>query len=364
MSVWVASLLACDVDDEPGGTTIPTADIDLEALTDTSGQACAGVPVRALPLFGMAAFFDGPTVFAIEIADFSGQNQALSLIDVSGDPPVRLGTTPLVPGALFSAFARDGDQGLVGGFRTGGSTGLVQVVDLSRADAPAALGSLDLSGSTFSVAIEGGHGWVADSLAGVVAVDLSDPGAPAAVATVDDGALATGAAALTSVDGLVAAASWYGDPPSLTLIDAADPAAPAVLRSVPLAPDDNPRSVVGSDGLVLVGAWSEDQRALRVVDPVAGERIGDLVVPFGAYGFDAKLAALDDGRVALAGYDGEPVVLVDLSDPTAPEEMGGWRPAGEYLITDLGTDGELVWVTGFFPTFMGSVALDFGGCSR
>lgn len=360
----LVSLAACGDGGDKSGPTL-TTDVDLAFLGDVSGLGCAGTPVRAVPFFGFAAIPDHDHLYVVELAGMSVDEHVLSAIDLSGDLPVRLGSTPLVGGALFTAFALDGERAVAGGFSLDDGSGVVQFVDLARPGAPSARGSLDLPGGAWSVALAGDHAWVADSSNGLAVVDVSDPAALETTATVDDGALALGAAAVAVLDDVVAAVSWAGEPPTLTLLDPADPSAPAVVREVPLDADATPRAVAVADGAVLVASWAEGERRLHVIDSATGDRLGELVVPIDPLnGFDAKLARLDAGTVVVGGSDGEPLVAIDLADPAAPEVVGGWEPVGPYVLSDVRTDGELVWVTGIFPTFAGAVALDFGGCAR
>jgi hypothetical protein len=177
-------------------------------------------------------------------------------------------------------------------------------------------------GSTWAVAVSGGHAYYSNGTALMVA-DISNPAAPQVVGEtiVPDQPQIIAASA-----GYVYVADWRG---GLRVIDVSDPAAPTEVGFVD-TPGQVARDVAVSGGYAYVAAG--DVGGLRVIDvstPSAPVEVGFLDTPDWASGIAVDG---DYAYVAELGSSGGSLRKIDVSTPSAPVEVGfvdtpGWARA-------------------------------------
>lgn len=213
-----------------------------------------------------------------------------------------------VPGVNTPDYAYDVAVSGTYAFVADGLSGL-QVVDLSDPVSPSIVGHLGTPGSADAVAASGTLAYVADRDYGLRIVDVSDPTAPHQVGYVSAPDILT-----VAVDGTMVYITVHPSaaPSALWVIDASSPALPQVLGSV---------STGGwGTGLAAVGgiACLADQSALRVIDvsiPTSPLLVGSLSMHAVDVGLDGDTAYVACGDAGLC--------VVDLSNPSLPQTIGG-----------------------------------------
>lgn len=243
-------------------------------------------------------------------ADFLylGNGTTLTVADLS-DPaaPHVLGHVelPSIPQSIAvsggHAYVADGERGL-------------RVVDVSRPSAPEEVGSLEfppghIAGSVVgSVAVAGRYACVTDRYEGLRVIDVSTPTAP-----VEVGFVPTSGAIDVAMDGDMA---YLAAGSALRVIDLSTPSAPLIVGSLDLPLSVSVRAVTASGGF----AYFMEHNGLRVVDvsvPSAPILVGALDLPDSAW----VAVALSGGYAFVAsGSDGFRVI--DVGTPSAPVEVG------------------------------------------
>jgi uncharacterized repeat protein (TIGR01451 family) len=169
-----------------------------------------------------------------------------------------------------------------------------------------------VGGSPYSVAVQGGHAYVAAGTAGLRVIDISDPAVPVEVASCD-----------TAPDwtfGVAVAGSWaYVTDCAggmLRIIDVSSPVAPVEVGS--WHTPGLSYGVAVSDGYAYVADLSAGLRVIDVSNAAAPVEVGSYDTSYEAYG-----VAVSDGYAFVADqYDG--LRVIDVSDQTAPVEVGSW----------------------------------------
>lgn len=212
----------------------------------------------------------------------------LVVVDLA-DPlhPAELGRVPF---DFASTVAANGNFAYIG---TVTNVGYVQVVDVSDPARPTLRGNVEV-GSAYRLKVRGNYVFVADALAGMRVVDVSNPDAPALVALYDNGCLGFGGAAYDvalSEDGKRAFVACES---GLHILDVSVPAAPQPLGVFPA-------SFAGNSTVEVRGnrAWFGDAFGLHEIDitnPVVPVEVG--TTDIGSFA-PTRLRALDDGRLFL-----------------------------------------------------------------
>lgn len=196
----------------------------------------------------------------------------VEILDVS-DPnePALVGSFD-VGGWYATEVAIDGDFAYVSSLSImEPSPGAFHVVDLSAPGEPTAIGTVETESDAFDVAFDDGIAYVTDGT--LYLVDVTDPGDPFVVRSLDGG-LAERAVA---INGDVAYVTGSG---LLRALDVSDPSDPVVMGEVDLS--GAPRDIALADGTAYVvdAWWAEEDGALSVVDvsscqPCPGDLNGD-----------------------------------------------------------------------------------------
>jgi hypothetical protein len=142
------------------------------------------------------------------------------------------------------------------------------------------------------------------------------------------------------VSGDVAFIAHMAPPHGTTIVDVSDPAHPRKLAELTIPPDVHSHKVRVVDGVMLVNREPLPRRP-RTPDARGGLGIYDVSRPdrpreitfwpcVGVHRFTF------DGRYAYAspeieGYQGNIVMILDLADPSRPEEVGRWWVPGQWV---------------------------------
>ena len=299
-------------------------------------------------------------VFVREHLAYVAQGDAgLAIYDVSNPAnPMFVGNYPTVGHAKSVQVV--GNLAYVG-------TGGLEIIDVSNPSAPAKLGGV-FFGTAYSVRVVGNLAYVAANIAGVVAVDISDPSHP-----VVRGALPNSAGAYdVRVEGNRAfAATWLDgfriydislpDKPvavgvfpaacshvavnlgtaylavggaGVLMLDVRNPAKPVELGRYPGPGDFMHVEVV--DGLVYAGSLGND--GVHVVDvsqPAAPTRVG-ILPTFGGAHFQVM-----NGTAYVGGNDSG-LQIIDCRQPAKPERLGAIDTVG--LAQAVTVAGDLAFV--------------------
>lgn len=218
------------------------------------------------------------------------------------------------------------------------SNGLA-VYRVSRGPALREVASLELPGDPAHLRLEGELAWVAAGPAGIVSVDLSDPGAPAVQTALDTPGQARDVDATGS---LVAVADGPG---GLLLVDAS---ARTVVSTLPTPAEAE--AVLLHGDVAFVAAGAEGVLVVDITDPEAPRVAARIDSNERALG----LALAGDRLYIADGYGG--VQAVDVSAPAAPEPLGVAN-GPSWVVRDLALAGGLVYAaTGVLG---GLAVLDF-----
>lgn len=188
----------------------------------------------------------------------------------------------------------------------------LRILDISDPAAPHEVGTCPLPGGHGDVVLGPQHAYVADSYLGVRVFDISDPTAPAAVGLVTIGPRILD----LDLDGQTLYAA--GDGLGLHVIDVSDPTQPVHTGMIDVlgnicgvkARGDHLYLAAGRRGLRILNTGGEE-----IVE--VGDAPLDFDTPYGTWCEDVALVG-DRAFVTLSGHG---LGVVDIGDPTAPEEI-------------------------------------------
>ncbi|MFI0608847.1 MAG: LVIVD repeat-containing protein [Anaerolineae bacterium] len=278
------------------------------AATSLSG-ASRSAPAAAAPAGRMAAQADAGRALPRRIGQAGGSGAALAVrgslaFFATGsrlrtadlrDPaqPRLLGESDELPDLLQDIVLRD-DIALV----AAGNAGL-WLLDVSDPGAPHVLGSLDTPGMARGVAVAGDLAYVADGPTGLLVVDISHADRPRLLGMADT----PGDAGDVLVrDGHAYVADWTGGLRVFNIADGRGPIEVAKLRT-----GGNPQQLTMQGHLLYVAQWPEWLLRVDVSIPAAPRRMENVLVKGRCIGVQGDLAYIldDDGRIG----------VVDVSDP-------------------------------------------------
>ncbi len=187
-----------------------------------------------------------------------------------------------------------------------GSGGVIAVADLTRPEVPTIVGSTTIPGVAFEIALSGESAYVAAWNGGLVVVDLSSPSHPLVAGHYDT----TGYARGVTVRGHIA---YVTTDSGLRILNVSDPGRITELGAIETEGTAWKVAVEGPFAFV-----ADDSKGLRVIDvlsPMRPTEIGWIDTPGRARG----VAVVGD-LVVVA--DTQSIRMIDVSDPTAPVEVG------------------------------------------
>ncbi|MFQ5511118.1 MAG: FlgD immunoglobulin-like domain containing protein [Candidatus Krumholzibacteriia bacterium] len=245
-------------------------------------------------------------------------------------------TDPSAPVALGGATS---PLPLSGGLSTTGnlvyaSTGGGQHVETFAIDNPAGpqhLFDFDTGGETGRMGIRGDRGYLANGIRGFTVLDLGNPPVPAIAGT-------------TSMPGFAAAADVAGDlalvavvSTGLRVVDISNPAAPLTIGGVTDGTGGNDLEVHGDEAYVAAG---DGLRIYDIRNPASPASLSHLPAVAGV----GRSVAVSGNYAVLVTGSNPPgaVVVIDVSDPAAPAEVGSY-PTTNSL--DVVLSGDLAYVS-------------------
>lgn len=248
-------------------------------------------------------FVSGATVYVA--ADFDG---GLNVVDVA-DPgsPALVGSCSTGAAALAVTVA--GDFAYVANAWAG-----LAVVNVSDPAAPAHVGQCETSGWARGVSLGGTVACVADEAGGVQIVDVSAP--PAAVLVGEYRRVCGEVTDVAAVAGL-AFMSHGGAGGGVLAMDLTNPADPQPLSNAPSY--EFAWGLTYADPYILFADGCAGLGVVDAADPMNLQRIG--LAPTGCAARDVVV----QGDFAYVADDHQGLLIVDISEPTAPVLRGAWQ---------------------------------------
>lgn len=254
----------------------------------------------------------------------SSREQGLSLLNIHEMTPTVESTLPLswTVRAKFRfpyAYVADGDGGL-------------RIVDISDVKNPRIVGTYDTPGRALGIDIGGHHTYVADTTGGLRVIDVSDPTQPIEVGHVSISGKAYDVSVVWPYAFLV---DWdHG----LRVIDISNPTSPREVGSTP--PLGSPTAIAIQGHYAYIVSWTN--RTLHVVDisdPTHPAEVSALAL---SSAWEAVYDVTLNGSHAYVAAEQAGVVIVDVSNPSQPVEIGRYDTPGYAAGVDV--DGRYLYV--------------------
>jgi hypothetical protein len=228
------------------------------------------------------------------------------------DPALR-GTWPLFPQDGLGTSGRASEVVLPGNYAyVANEIAGLQVIDVSDPANPQRMGGYDTSGESYGVAVAGNYAYVADGTAGLQVIDVSDPANPKRVG----GYNTSGSAREVALSGNYAyAADGYA---GLQVIDVSNPANPKQVGGYQTVGDAVAVALVGTIAFVV------DRAGLEVIDisnPANPQRLGGYPMQQFA---GAPLAVAVSENYAYVADDFAGLHVIDVRNPAVPRRVGGY----------------------------------------
>jgi len=366
-----------------GEEGLQVIDVSNPANPQRLGSWSSGGSANWVAVSGNRAFV-GESAVSYGINDLRGGG--LQIIDVSDSTnPQWVGACNL--GEYTRCVAVSGDRAYVGTAHAG-----LRVVDIADPANPHQLGICDTQGAR-GIAISGDYAYVADDGAGLLVIDVRDPVAPKRIANCPTYESAEGVAVSGDrayvVEEVQAASGWVR---RLRVLEVSNPASPKHVGDYDLSeyglpvslhftyvphPEEtwlvndlrdpaNPRFVGGyktiaSASDVLVSGYhayalGNSQVGSNVVYGFQVIDISDPTQPrcvstyYGVKNIGWGGGAALFGEYAYLASPGEPeeggLLIVNVSDPTAPQQVAACNPAGGYT-RDVAVSGQYAYLTDY-----------------
>jgi len=282
----------------------------------------------ATPGWALDVVLVGDTAY---VADGSS---GLRLVDM-GNPtnPQEIGA--LERGDLARRVAASGETVYLADLKQG----LLQI-DATDAQRPVEISRYSPLVEARYVAAAGSYAYVAAGFSGLRVVDISDPVQPREVAAYETGTYATGVV----VSGTVAYVPTYlsgMDPHDLHIVDISDPLHPARLATVDT---DGVFREVAVQGQYLYAADEWGLRVIDVADPSAPEEIGFALI--GGEQDQASDGVTVDGRWAYVAVAEAGMYVFDIATPSEPRLVAIFDPPGG--VTSIAVSAGVAYLSNCF----------------
>jgi hypothetical protein len=232
---------------------------------------------------------------------------------------------------------------------TAGYSGL-QVIDISNAESPRIVGSVDTPDCASGIELVGNHGYVAAGMAGLLVIDVSVPEQPVIISST----VLPDSVFVLAIRGAYA---FVGGGPGIHVVDISEPEAPRVAGWV--------SPPVHVEGIAFAGSYAyvATTQGLHVLD-VSNPECPRLIGCDANFGASVTLAASEDYVYLAAGRQGIQVLstqcettAVFLSNFALETEPGAVQLRWEHAPSSLpvsfrleGSKGEQVWDVDPEPT--------------
>jgi len=233
------------------------------------------------------------------VTNIQALSVGIEILDIS-DPyyPVSVGFTPY-PG-------RRSDIEVSGNYAYVATGDGLEVIDVDDPTDPFVVGSVSTPGAAGRLAVSGDYAYVTNSDSGLVVVDVSVDSLPMIVG----GIKFTNYVSDVAIQGDYAYLASFRE---MRIVDITTPSAPVLVGTLPISPG-YATSVGVSGDYAYLGRTSTDNGfyVVDVTDPSAPAFVGDV------QGFNVYEFVLDGALAYLCTSD---LRIVDISDPTNPEEL-------------------------------------------
>jgi hypothetical protein len=289
----------------------PTRFITLDISTPSSPHLLA----RVNDLGGYDIFLDGPLAF-VSGGDPGSENSApfqiLSIAD-SAHPAFidSCRTTDRYPWGVWESYSLN--RVLVADEYDG-----LAVVDISNLNNPVLDTSVMVAATAEDVFVDGLHCYVADGMAGLAILDVSDPTRPTQVSGLDTTYGAALSYAVVARDSMLYWGWYY---PYFRTVDVTDPTRPLVVGSC-FPPDAEPKDMVLQDSFVYA-AMDNQFYVINVARPRQPQAVGWCALPDRSYGM-----CLRDSLAYVSTY---PLAIINTANPSQPETVGS-IPRGTWSV--------------------------------
>lgn len=234
----------------------------------------------------------------------------LKIIDVNTpSSPVLRGIVPSGNGNIGSSHVVD-DIAYIGN-----ASGGLLIADVSDSAAPVLLGSYDTHRYAYDVAVKGSYAYVAANMDGLITVDMSNPNAPAIVATNKS----YNAYRLDIVDNRLFAAGSR-----LVVFDLSNPAAPSLVQGTYFSSSTIRDVKVSGNYAYCADSSASSTYRLRIVDvsnPGSPRHVGGYNTGGQAWGIDVQ------GTNAYLACGTNGMLIFNVSNPSNPVLRAAYLPA-------------------------------------
>ncbi len=216
----------------------------------------------------------------------------------------------------------------------------MRIVDVSDSKNPRVVGTYDTPGRAFGIDIKGSYAYVADDTGGLRVVEVSAPEHPVEVGHLNIPGKARDVSVVWPYAFLV---DWdYG----LRVIDISDSASPREVGATP--PLGSPTAIAIQGHYAYLVSWTN--RTLHVVDisdPTHPEEVSVLAL---SSAWETIYDVTLNGSHAYVATEQAGVMIVDVSNPSQPVEIGRYDTPG--YATGMDVDGRYLyvadWLNGLF----------------
>lgn len=280
-----------------GTCTVTASNAGFSASTTVTVRRFAPTALAFVSLPGYGNNVDVSGDFAFVASGAAG----LAVVDVSDRSTPTVVATADTPGNA-------NDVKIVGdlAYVADGASGL-QIFDVSNPFAPSPVSALDTPGNAQDVTVRGGLAYVADG-SSLQIVDVSDAAAPAAVGSLN-GTSTRGVD--VADDGLLGVVAEGGS--GIRVVDLADPSSPSVLASLDTG---DARDVVVAQGFAYVADFSTSFTAVDLSDPTSPTVTGRTPLTLGGRLHDVTFAGGFGFGADVLFVNGVPIV--DVRAPATP----------------------------------------------
>ena len=221
------------------------------------------------------------------------------------------------------------------------ATGRLHIFDVSEPTQPVEIASIEPALEAFHVTVAGTNAYVVARGGTLTVVDVADPAAPVVAGNCSIEGTEFGVARV-EVDGDYA--YLLGQNPPLVVIDVSVPSNPSVVGVWEGNQEMWPAglSVQGRYAFITAQSFNSTPNALYVVDvadPDNLQQVGFLPLSFQPFGVVVK-----DQHALIAGGPGKNLVVLNISDPTAPVLVAGYQEGSYYGAMYLVVDGDYAYV--------------------
>jgi hypothetical protein len=334
-----AGLVFLDVAD-PSNPVVMESDASITTVRDATAS---GTLVFAAHDGGLAVYRGAqtPVPVSLERSATTGSTANPTALRVSGDYAYMadgvLRVYDVTRTAPLTSVATWGTLGVRvvdvdGSYAYVDAAGTFTVLDVSNPSSPAVVGSYatGTSGLASDIVVHGSLVFLSYQFDGLYVLDVSNPSAPALLDTY---------ASSSVMDLEVSGANVYMASGGLRILSAVNPASIVSLGSYTSA---GVTSVAISGHYAFLGGGTGGHQGLEVIDvsnPAAPVKVGGV-------DFVPQRMAVSRNILLVAGA--QPLLVMDISDPTNPTTLSSYAPGGTHINYDVAGYGDMAYLAQWF----------------